>query len=114
MAVVLWTYSIRRGLICMIFATSGDPLSAARICFTPGNYAAAANSATISLFTRCTVPLPTPTIRATFRMPLPAFRCLLMAPSVFGDTFGRPSFLPCWRTRSRPARTLLRMICRSC
>ena len=37
-----------------------------------------------------------------------------MAPSVFGDTFGRPSFFPCWRTRSRPARTLLRMICRSC
>jgi hypothetical protein len=77
-------------------------------------HAAFANSPAISRFTRCTVPLPTPTNAATLRMPFPALRCLLMAPSVFGDTFGRPSFFPCWRTRSRPARTLSRMIDLSC
>jgi hypothetical protein len=42
----------------------------------------------ISLFTLCTVPLPTPTIAATFRMPLPAFRCFLMASSTLGATLG--------------------------
>ena len=33
--------------------------------------------------------------------------------SVFGDPFGRPSFFPCWRTRFRPAMTLLQIISRS-
>ena len=33
-----------------------------------------------------------------------------MASSIFAVTVGRPSFLPCWRTRSRPAGTLLRRI----
>jgi hypothetical protein len=78
-------------------------------------HAASTNCRAISLFTRCTIPLPTPTIVATFRMPCPALRCLLMASSILGDTpFGQPSFCPCLRTRSRPARTLLRMIYRSC
>ncbi len=63
------------------------------------SHAASANSPAISLFTRCTVPLPTPTSAATLRMPLPALRCVLMAFSTFGDTLGRPSFFPCWRTR---------------
>ena len=31
-----------------------------------------------------------------------------------GRHLGRPSFFPCWHTRSRPARTLLRIISRSC
>jgi hypothetical protein len=44
------------------------------------------------------------TAAATLRMPLPALRRLLMASSTFGDTLGRPSFFPCWRTRSRPAK----------
>src|SRR6202795_1153170 len=47
-------------------------------------------------------------------MPFPARRCVLMAFSTLGDTLGRPSFLPCWRTRSRPARTLARSIDLSC
>ena len=38
-------------------------------------HAAFANSPAISRFTRCTVPLPTLTIAATLRMPLPALRC---------------------------------------
>ena len=37
-------------------------------------HAAFANPSVISLFTRCTVPLPTPTSAATFSMPLPALR----------------------------------------
>ena len=53
--------------------------------------AASANSATISFFTRCTVPLPTPTSAATFRMPFPALRCLLMASSTFGDRASSPA-----------------------
>ena len=48
---------------------------------------AAANSATNSRFTRCTVPLPTPTSAATLRMPLPALRCLLIASSIVGGAF---------------------------
>jgi hypothetical protein len=42
----------------------------------------------ISLLTRCTLPLPTPTSAATFSMPLPASRWFLMASSTFGDTLG--------------------------
>ena len=42
-----------------------------------------------------------PTSAATFSMPFPALRCVLMAFSTLGDTLGRPSFLPSWRTRSR-------------
>jgi hypothetical protein len=79
----------------------------------PVRHAASANCRAISLFTRCTVPLPTPTIAATLRMPLPALRCSRMAVSTFGATLGRPCFFPCWRTRSSPAFTLLRMISRS-
>ena len=40
----------------------------------------------ISRFTRCSVPLPTPTSVATLRIPWPALRCLLMASSIVGDT----------------------------
>ena len=69
-------------------------------------HAALARVFTISLFTRCTVPLPTPTSVATFSMPFPALRCVLMAFSIFGETLGRPSFPPCALTRSRPASTL--------
>ena len=73
-------------------------------------HAAFANSPAISRFTRCTVPLPTLHHRC-----YPAGAQMLTdAASTFGDTLGRPSFFPCWRTRSRPARTLLRMIYRSC
>jgi hypothetical protein len=68
-----------------------------------GDHAASANFPAISLFTRCTVPLPTPTIAATLSMPYPALRCSRMAASILGETLGRPSFLPCWRTRSSPA-----------
>ena len=40
----------------------------------------------MSRFTRCTVPLPTPTSAAALRMPFPVLRCLLMASLIFGDT----------------------------
>jgi hypothetical protein len=46
------------------------------------SHAALAASAAISLFTRCTVPLPMPTIAATFTMPFPALGCVLMAFSI--------------------------------
>ena len=72
------------------------------------------NSPTISRFTRCTVPLPTPTNRRHLEDAMPGAQ---MPPDGVLDLrrhLGRPSFFPCWRTRSRPARTLLRMICRSC
>ena len=52
------------------------------------------NSPANSLFTRCTVPLPTPTIVATFRMPCPALRCSRMAFAIFGDTFDVPASSP--------------------
>ena len=68
------------------------------------HHAAFTKLAAISRFTLCTVPLPTPTSAATFSIPLPALRCVLMAFSIFGETLGRPSFPPCCRTRSRPAR----------
>ena len=74
------------------------------------DHAASTNCPAISLFTRCTVPLPSRPAPATFRIPLPALRCVLMASSTFDETLGRPSFLPYCRTRSRPARTLLRSI----
>ena len=45
---------------------------------------------------------------------LPGGRWLLMAFSTLGETLGRPSFFPCWRTRSSPARTLARSIDLSC
>jgi hypothetical protein len=47
-------------------------------------------SPVISGFTRCAVPLPTPTTAATLSIPLPA----LMASSVFGDTFRATELLP--------------------
>jgi hypothetical protein len=59
-----------------------------------GNHAATAIFAAISRLTRCTVPLPTPTIAATFSMPFPVLRWLLLAFSTSGNTLGRPSFLP--------------------
>jgi hypothetical protein len=59
------------------------------------HHTAAVNRTAISRFTRCTVPLPTPTSAATFSMPFPASRCFLMVFSTLGDTLGRPSFLPC-------------------
>lgn len=55
-------------------------------------HAASANCPAISVFTRWTVPLPTPTSAATLRMPCPALRCSRMAFSTLGATFGRPSF----------------------
>jgi hypothetical protein len=73
-----------------------------------GDHAASANCPAISRFTRCTVPLPTPTIAATLRMPLPALRCSPMAFSILGDTFGRPicfpAFVPAMEARWTRAR----------
>ena len=43
---------------------------------------------------------------ATFNMPLPALKRVLMASSTFDETLGRPNRFPCWRTRSGPANTL--------
>ena len=57
-----------------------------------------ANFPAISRFTRCSVPLPTPTSVATLRIPLPALGVLIVGGL-------------CWRTQSRPATTLPRMIC---
>jgi hypothetical protein len=48
------------------------------------NQAASANCPAISLFTHCTVPLPTPTSAATLSMPMPALRCVLMAFLTYG------------------------------
>jgi hypothetical protein len=48
----------------------------------------------ISRSTRCTVPLPTPTIAATLSMPCPAFRCSRMAASIFGDSLWAAELLP--------------------
>ena len=47
------------------------------------------------------MPLPQPTIRATFRMPLPAFRWVLMASSTFVllPLSAYRASSPCWRTR---------------
>ncbi len=60
----------------------------------------------LSRFTRCTVPLPTPSSCATFSMPVPAARRSLMAASVAADTLGRPiafSRRPCVSRRTVPA-----------
>ena len=61
--------------------------------------AALARVFTISLFTRCPVPLRNADqLIATFSIAFPALRCVLMAFSIFGETpSGRPSFpaLPC-------------------
>ena len=56
-----------------------------------------------SLLTRCTVPLPTRTSTAAFRMPCPALICVLTAFLTLVETLGRSSFFPCWRARSNPA-----------
>ena len=48
------------------------------------------NRPTISRLTRCTVPLPMPTIAATFKIPCPALRCSRMAYLTFWPTVGRP------------------------
>ena len=57
-------------------------------------HAASANCAAISRLTRCTVPLPTPTSAATFSMPFPALRCVLMAFSTLGDYLRAAEPLP--------------------
>ena len=65
-----------------------------------------AGSLAISRFTRCTVPLPTPSSCATFSMPMPAPRRTLTAVSVAADTLGRPMALsrrPCASRRAFPA-----------
>ena len=54
-----------------------------------------AASAIVATITRCTVPLPTPPSAATFSMPFPALRCVLIAFSTSGATLGRPSFFAC-------------------
>ena len=66
------------------------------------DHAALTNSWAISLFTRCTVPLPTPTSAATFSMPLPALRCVLMAASTLGEPWvGRAACPPGARDSGR-------------
>jgi hypothetical protein len=67
-------------------------LSAARRRFTAGNHADAAISPVLSRFTRCTVPLPTPTIAATLSTPCPALNRSRFAASTLAGTLGRPSF----------------------
>ena len=66
------------------------------------SHAASANRPAISLFTRCTVPLPTPTNAATLRMPFPALRCSGWRPrSSATPSGGRASSLAGARGRDR-------------
>src|SRR6516165_9856524 len=52
---------------------------------------------------RWTVPTPQPTIRAVFRMPVPAARLARTAASSVSATLGRPISLPWARALARPA-----------
>src|SRR5580692_357035 len=61
--------------------------------------------AAIALFTRCTVPVPTPRAFAVLRLPAPVANCSRMRSTTSPLTGRRPSRLPWLRARERPALT---------
>jgi predicted RecB family nuclease len=88
--------------------TENPDLRKARGAVCPLFYAAP-----ISCLIRCTVPVPSPSILATLRMPVPFLSCFCALRSSTTSTFGRPSFAPCATARFSPAFTRCRIIDRS-
>jgi hypothetical protein len=67
----------------------------------------------ISSLIRCTVRVPSPSVRAVLRMPVPFVREARTRCSTAGATFGRPSFFPCALALASPALTRSRIMARS-
>jgi hypothetical protein len=66
--------------------------------------------AAISRFTRCTVPVPTPSALAVLRIPAPVTSSVRIRSTTSAVTGRRPSRFPCARARERPRLTLARML----
>ena len=62
--------------------------------------------AAISRFTRCTVPVPTPSALAVLRIPAPVTSSVRIRSTTSALTGRRPSRFPCARARERPRLTL--------
>ena len=69
-----------------------------------------AASVFMAALTRCTALTPTPSVLATFRMPVPVARRSLIANSIRLDMGGRPSLMPRARALSSPALTRARLL----
>jgi hypothetical protein len=71
------------------------------------------NTQPSSFAMRCTVPVPSPSDLATFKIPTPFASCFRTFRSVALSIFGRPSFTPWATARLSPALIRCRIIVRS-
>jgi len=86
--------TVTAGRCCQVHGSDGHTEPVSRTNSLRDGHAANCNCSAISLFSRCTVPLPTPTSAAILRMPLPPLRCLVMVFSTWATLLRATKFLP--------------------